>query len=316
MEHLIFFSYILLFSSGFAGIVSLFYLQHRVRRASLPFFIVVQTSYLVGLGLQAVVFYLRNVARSDSGAGYAGLWESLVILSGFAGAALYWFSWLALRSEGYLRTKRCPLPFLPRTAGVSVFAAACLMTAALILHIAGISLRPPPVVSYLPATLAILSTGMLLILVRFSDEPVPYRLLLRGYGVSLLIFVPLTFLEMALQARVSALKPLSLDFLFFFMWNCVSIAAAFRSLAPMRSQVPALLDSVPEGLALRYGLSPRECEMILMIAKGLPNKGIAAELGLSPSTVRTHIYNLFQKVGARSRIELFALLKSGDRSEH
>jgi DNA-binding NarL/FixJ family response regulator len=50
--------------------------------------------------------------------------------------------------------------------------------------------------------------------------------------------------------------------------------------------------------------------MAVMIARGLANKEIAAELNISPATVRTHIYNLYQKVGARSRVELLNKLRS------
>jgi DNA-binding CsgD family transcriptional regulator len=52
------------------------------------------------------------------------------------------------------------------------------------------------------------------------------------------------------------------------------------------------------------GLTERERSMVEMIARGLANKEIASELGISPATVRTHIYNLYRKVGARSRVEL------------
>jgi len=311
MEHVIFFAYVLLFSSGFAGAVSLGYLFFRLRRPSLQFFIALQLSYLVGLGLQAAYFYFKNVASPKSLPGSASLQQALVVLSGAAGAALYWFSLLAFRAERWFRAERCRIAFLPSTAGISHIGAARLMSARLIAYAIGIRLRLPAPVSYLPATLAILFSGLLLMLLRFPDEPASFRFLVRGYGASLLAFVPLTFLEMALaQVASISLKPLSLDFLFFFMWNSVSIASAVKSLSPATAgATPSLLDRVPESLIVRFGLSPREREMILLIAKGLPNKGIAAELGISPYTVRTHIYNLFQKVGARSRIELFTLLK-------
>jgi DNA-binding NarL/FixJ family response regulator len=47
-----------------------------------------------------------------------------------------------------------------------------------------------------------------------------------------------------------------------------------------------------------------------MIARGLANKEIAAELNISPATVRTHIYNLYRKAEARSRVELINKLSS------
>jgi DNA-binding CsgD family transcriptional regulator len=53
-----------------------------------------------------------------------------------------------------------------------------------------------------------------------------------------------------------------------------------------------------------YGLTPRELEVTRAIARGLSTNEIAAELYLSPHTVRDHVKGLFEKVGASSRGEL------------
>jgi DNA-binding CsgD family transcriptional regulator len=51
-------------------------------------------------------------------------------------------------------------------------------------------------------------------------------------------------------------------------------------------------------------LSPREAEVTLMLAAGLPPKVIACRLGISPKTVYTYITNAHQKVGTHSILEL------------
>ena len=48
-------------------------------------------------------------------------------------------------------------------------------------------------------------------------------------------------------------------------------------------------------------LSPREREVALVVARGLANKEIARELGLSEGTVKQHVHNIFLKLGMRSR---------------
>jgi DNA-binding CsgD family transcriptional regulator len=53
-----------------------------------------------------------------------------------------------------------------------------------------------------------------------------------------------------------------------------------------------------------YGLTPREAELVALIAAGASNKEIASQLGLSGNTVRNHIHNVFEKTGARNRVEL------------
>jgi DNA-binding NarL/FixJ family response regulator len=51
------------------------------------------------------------------------------------------------------------------------------------------------------------------------------------------------------------------------------------------------------------GLSPREQEILTLLAKGFLYKEIAESLGISVETVRTHIRNLYEKLHVRSRME-------------
>ena len=50
-------------------------------------------------------------------------------------------------------------------------------------------------------------------------------------------------------------------------------------------------------------LTPREIEVLRMIAEGLGNKGIASKLRISDHTVKFHISSIFAKLGASSRTE-------------
>ena len=50
-------------------------------------------------------------------------------------------------------------------------------------------------------------------------------------------------------------------------------------------------------------LTEREHEILQLIAKGYSNKEIAAALFISDNTVKTHISNLFDKLGVRDRTE-------------
>ncbi|MCG6970096.1 MAG: helix-turn-helix transcriptional regulator [Gammaproteobacteria bacterium] len=56
------------------------------------------------------------------------------------------------------------------------------------------------------------------------------------------------------------------------------------------------------------GLTGREQEIIARIRAGLNNKNIARQLNISVHTVKSHIYNIFQKLQASNRVE--ALLKA------
>lgn len=61
-------------------------------------------------------------------------------------------------------------------------------------------------------------------------------------------------------------------------------------------------------IADAYGLSVRELEITELIARGLSTGDIAAELVISPHTVRDHVKTIFGKAGASSRGELVARL--------
>jgi len=54
---------------------------------------------------------------------------------------------------------------------------------------------------------------------------------------------------------------------------------------------------------LPHGLSPREAEVLALIASGRTNAQIADTLVVSPSTVKTHINNVFAKIGVRDRAQ-------------
>jgi DNA-binding NarL/FixJ family response regulator len=51
-------------------------------------------------------------------------------------------------------------------------------------------------------------------------------------------------------------------------------------------------------------LTPRECEIVRLVALGLRNAEVAQRLYISEVTVKTHLNNVFQKLGLRDRVEL------------
>ncbi|MFH8443141.1 response regulator [Streptomyces sp. NPDC018026] len=89
----------------------------------------------------------------------------------------------------------------------------------------------------------------------------------------------------------------------------VAAGDALLSAAATRSLITRFLDSPdpgaspvpPEDLA---ALTAREREVTAMVADGKSDKEIAAELFLSPLTVRTHVQRAKTKLGARDRAQL------------
>jgi DNA-binding NarL/FixJ family response regulator len=65
--------------------------------------------------------------------------------------------------------------------------------------------------------------------------------------------------------------------------------------------------TVPDGDLARdpivEALTPREREVLALVAEGLPNKTIAAELGISDQTVKFHVAAIIGKLGAANRTD-------------
>jgi DNA-binding NarL/FixJ family response regulator len=79
--------------------------------------------------------------------------------------------------------------------------------------------------------------------------------------------------------------------------------------APSPGAAPALptalvpVAAAPGNDELPDGLTPREAEVLRLIAQGLSNGEIAATLVVSEATVKTHINHLFSKAGVRDRAQ-------------
>jgi DNA-binding NarL/FixJ family response regulator len=77
-------------------------------------------------------------------------------------------------------------------------------------------------------------------------------------------------------------------------------AAAMES-AAARAELAALVEATPDEAASRSGLSPRELEVLRLVAQGKTNRAIASELVVSEKTVASHVSHIFTKLAVTSR---------------
>jgi len=99
----------------------------------------------------------------------------------------------------------------------------------------------------------------------------------------------------ALQAGAKAyvLKDIAADALL----SCIHAVLAGKTYV-----VPAVAAKLAERVT-RIQLTPRELSTLRLMADGKANKEIAADLGISERTVKTHLGHLFEKLGVTSRTE-------------
>jgi DNA-binding NarL/FixJ family response regulator len=88
--------------------------------------------------------------------------------------------------------------------------------------------------------------------------------------------------------------------------DVVAEATTLSAARSLRSTADAYLvagASVADDDPLVEPLTPRELQVLGLLAEGLPNKAIASALGISDETVKFHLGSIFGKLGASNRTD-------------
>lgn len=87
-----------------------------------------------------------------------------------------------------------------------------------------------------------------------------------------------------------------------------AVEAAAAGLAVLHPQdIPALVAERPLPAALPQSLTPREMQVLAMLAEGHGNKTIAWKLGISEHTAKFHVASILSKLNAGTRTEAVTL---------
>lgn len=138
----------------------------------------------------------------------------------------------------------------------------------------------------------------------------------RSFLAGLLVFATIGYLETTLNL-VPSLRQESVTFPsdngFLFSSIPYALYGIFVIAYFLRYPVPTLpgVEEVPESFLTKYGITDREREIILKVVQGKSNADIAGELVISLATVKTHLHNIYRKIGVDSRFDLLARLRSG-----
>ena len=133
--------------------------------------------------------------------------------------------------------------------------------------------------------------GLLIVAMRFVE----YRFLVLSHSVEIYA---------ALIAAVFAALGI---------WFGLTITGRKVEVREVTVEVPVLAQSGPfvadRARIEALGITPRELEVLQLIAEGLSNKEMAARLFVSENTIKTHTSRVFDKLGASRRTQAVQLAK-------
>ena len=128
-----------------------------------------------------------------------------------------------------------------------------------------------------------LPTRVVLLTAEISDDAVVEAVRLGVAGIVLKEMAP-RILVQSVRAVASGEK-------------CLDDGAMRRALDKMLRKEAGLADAVRI-------LTPRELEVVRMVATGMRNKQIAERLNITEGTVKIHLHSIYQKLGVTGRVEL------------
>ena len=85
-----------------------------------------------------------------------------------------------------------------------------------------------------------------------------------------------------------------------------------QSVEPVAAAASVGLPEKSAAVAARYRLTPRETELLELLAHGRNGPFIQEKLVLSRNTVKTHVANIYGKLGVHSQQELIDLVEEAD----
>jgi DNA-binding CsgD family transcriptional regulator len=259
------------------------------------------------LGLSAAVIFLREFY------GYlrlnlAPLTETPLIMGVISGLTLFLellVARLVLRTLFSLADETPPLPLSPRFRTFSVFIPLLIMLLGLPL------LRSDPAFNFILLR-ALIYFGLLLPLARLL------LLLLRNGRRVLDPLLALT-LFFTIYTTVSLLIPFLHLPLYQFWLLAIRAFGLMLPVLWIHSHHLPRSGSLPPRQALDlvlrpFAVSEREKEIVALLFQGKTYQEIEAQLFISFNTVKTHVYNVYRKLGINSRAELTHLILSRRRS--
>ncbi len=299
MIHLRFAFYLLALVAGTAALAQTVLIGWRYRKTVIRWY----GLFLLSLYAILLSFLIRQYGEVAGLAGSRALENGLWILQAAGGLTFIFtapFFYHALLGLPFRRGLRF----------------AFLAVDALVVLAAGIDLalpgRPEAVAVLVGSLFGMIAYGLVLIAVKLPG--LGDRVLRRA--LALFLGLTLFFFPWMLVDVLLGLTPLLASFrfldgltqpLYFLLLNGLTVVFGLRYL---NRPAYAEGDRLTDYFVAAFGVTEREREIIGRLLEGEGVKEVADALFISAKTVENHVYNIYQKLGVRSRVQLYQLIRA------
>ena len=300
MSHIFFFVLIISFALGMGVLFLFFTLNQKYRQPVLHYFLTVLFCLGFAIFSDLFTFYISLVLNDFPDTLQSLITASSIVYHLSMGGLVYTLPQLVGELIGQPVSNRCR----------------SILLALMLLY-------PVGVIAYFITQQEVFATigdGLLMVIITHSlyklfprgrkDENIHLRKIANVMLILLGLFLPLFSLEILFEPLLIGLERLFFDvsvflLLFYLIWNITNAAFIYQQFSQaFEPRTPALSTS----RMADFSLSKREQEIAVLVADGASNKEIAAKLNISAMTVKNHIYNIYKKTDANSRVDLVNIL--------
>ncbi|HYH04286.1 MAG TPA: helix-turn-helix transcriptional regulator [Bacillota bacterium] len=318
MKHLILLLYLLSYTSGMGATTLFVFYYLKYRQPMVQRLIGLDLFFTLTLVFDTVNYYAR-IIRPNLPQGL----ELVLIFGLLAGSAgiVYYLTALTFEATGKVWQTRQKVGF----AGIVIAGIALILTLVLLCRQGVVShhvaFHTGFVIPNFYLVVCYFYTAFMGIRAFRSFEPA-VRSMVKAVLILSTLVLPLSLVTNLVQFKWKFPFPLAFSPVQYFILNLIFIFFALKYFmgeegrpAEAAPAAPGDLPTPnPDHLFQELHISEREAEIIGWVIRGYNNPEIAAQLFISPNTVKNHLYSIFKKLGVKNRFELINLMHSRDNT--
>jgi DNA-binding CsgD family transcriptional regulator len=299
MKHFILLYWIISFSVGFTTLIGVLLVYFRRRLQALRFYLLIMACLSTMVVISGIKVYADiNLIGLATGA--------VDVLDGLSLAAEVP---LVILCPLFILSFFNPAPF--RRAGIAGFSALASFNAALTMTVFLFFRGALAVTNGILIGSIILSSLFCILYLVYNWKRLTDRNL-RAYCIALMLMGGLCLTGLAFDLLFHLREKLSnvsgafrVGVAVYLLMNLITLYFALRRFSQMQADGRQKLDA----FCSSFGLTAQERRIVPLIMDGLSNAEIGERLFISTGTVKRHVYNIFHKTRAKSRLDLLRLIR-------